>query len=74
MSQRRVYIIIQGHEPVDQEVYSSLKKVSEEIEDGLSYQALSQRLQRAKARTGKHRLRMKDKNGNPITIEIRDIS
>ena len=73
MSQRRVYIITEGHEPVRQEVHSSLRKVAKEIEEDLSYHALSQRLQRAKARTGKSIVRIKDKEGNPITVEIREI-
>lgn len=73
MSKRRVYIIREGHEPVNEEAYSSLKKVTEEIEEDLSYQALSLRLRRAKSRTGKSVVRIKDKEGNPITVEIREV-
>ena len=73
MSQRRIYIVTEGHEPVQNEAYSSLKKVSEIIQDDVSYYALSHRLQRAKARTGNSKIRMKDKDGNPITVEIIEI-
>jgi len=73
MSQKRIYIVTQGHEPVDNEAYSSMKKVSEIIQDDVSYYALSHRLQRAKLRTGKSKIFIEDKDGNPITVEIREI-
>lgn len=73
MSNRRVYIITEGHEPQKQEVYSSMKKVSAQVDEDISYHALFQRLQRAKARTGKSKVFIKDKDEKPITVEIREI-
>ena len=70
---RRVYIIRKSHEPIEEDAYSSLTKVSEELEVDLSYKALAQRLRTAKILTGKSLIRLKDENGNPITIEIKDV-
>ena len=73
MSNKHVCIIIEGDESVEQEIYSSLKKVSEQVPEDLSYDALSKRLQRANARTGRARIRLKDKDGKMITIEKKEI-
>ena len=70
---RRVYIIRQTHDPVEDNVYSSLSKVADKLEDDLSYSALAGRLHRAKDRTGKSLIRLKDKDGNPITVEIKEV-
>lgn len=70
---RRIYIIHHTHEPVEQDVLSNLTKVSEKLDVDLSYRALIARLHRAKERTGKQLIRLKDNNGKPITVEVREI-
>jgi len=70
---RRVYLIRKTHEPIEQEVLSNFSKVLDNIDLDISYFALTSRLRRAKERTGKALIRIKDENGNPITIEIREV-
>ena len=70
---RRVYIVRHTHEPAEDEIYSSLTKVSKNLEADLSYSALGERLRRAKERTGKALIRMRDEDGNPIIVEIREV-
>lgn len=70
---RRIYLIHHTHDPIDQDVVSSMSKVSDKLDLDISYRALVTRLHRAKERTGKQLIRIRDKNGNPITIEVREI-
>lgn len=70
---RRIYIIHYTHEPVEQDVMSNMKKLADKLDTDVSYRALIARLHRAKERTGKQLIRLKDNNGQPITIEVRDI-
>ena len=70
---RRVYLIHYTHEPVEQEILSNMSKVTEKLDLDVSYGALIARLHRAKERTGKQLIRLKDKQGQPITIEVREI-
>lgn len=70
---RRVYLIHYTHEPVEQDVLSNMSKVSNKLDLDISYRALIARLHRAKERTGKQLIRVKDKFGQLITIEIREI-
>lgn len=70
---RRVYIVHHTHEPVEQDILSNMSKVSESLDLDISYRALIARLHRAKERTGKQLIRLKDKEGKPITIEVREI-
>lgn len=70
---RRVYIIHHTHDLEELDLLSSMTKVSKKLDLEVSYQALISRLLRAKKRTGKKLIRLKDKEGNPITIEVRDI-
>ncbi|MEM9526012.1 MAG: hypothetical protein AAGA31_05335 [Bacteroidota bacterium] len=74
MSQkRRVYIVRKSHEPVEQQILSSMTKVSESMDLDFSYRALITRLHRAKERTGDQQIFVKDKEGNPFTIEVKEI-
>lgn len=70
---RRVYLIHYTHEPVKQDILSNMSKVTEKLDLEISYRALIARLHRAKDRTGKQLIRVKDKQGQNITIEVRDI-
>ena len=70
---RRVYMITYTHEPVEQDILSNMSKVSDKLDLDISYRALIARLHRAKERTGKQLIRVKDKHGQNITIEVRDI-
>ena len=70
---RRVYLIQYTHEPVEQDVLSNMSKVSNKLDLDISYRALIARLHRAKERTGKQLIRVKDKSGKAITIEVREI-
>ena len=70
---RRVYLIHYTHEPEEQDVLSNMSKVTKKLNLDISYGALIARLHRAKERTGKQLIRVKDKDGQAITIEIRDI-
>ncbi len=70
---RRIYLIHYTHEPVEQGVFSSMAKVSENLDLDLSYRALIGRLHRAKERTGKQLIRVRDNKGRPITIEVREV-
>ena len=72
-SKRRVYIIRHSHEAVEEETYSSLTKVSKNLNFDLSYSALGERLRRAKERTGKSLIRIRDNDNNPIIVEIREV-
>jgi len=76
MSIKRIYIITESHEIPPQEQYTNLIKLHEELQDEYdlpSLNALHKRLQRAKKRTGKSLIRLKDKSGKEVTIEIRDV-
>lgn len=74
MSQkRRVYIVRRSHEPIEQEILSSMSKITENVDLDISYRALITRLHRAKERTGKQQIFVRDKEGNPFTIEVREI-
>ncbi len=70
---RRIYIIHYTHEPVEQDILSNMSKVSESLDLDISYRALIARLHRAKERTGKQLIRLKDKKGQAITVEVREI-
>ena len=70
---RRVYLIRYSHDPLEQDALSSMSKVSDKLDLDISYRALIARLHRAKERTGKQLIRVKDNDGNPITIEVKDI-
>lgn len=70
---RRVYLIHYTHEPVEQDILSNMAKLSDRLDLDLSYRALIARLHRAKERTGKQLIRVKDRKGQAITIEIREI-
>jgi len=70
---RRVYIVRPSHEPVEQDVYSSLTKISDQLDIDLNYGALNVRLHRAEKRTGKKMVRLRDKEGQPITIEVKEV-
>ena len=70
---RRVCLVIEGHEPVNQVIYSSMKSMMEHEDIDLSYRALISRLHRAKSIKGKQSIKLKNRNGDPITIEIRPI-
>ena len=76
---RRVYIVRKTHDPIEDEVYSSLKKLVDELDTDVNYDAIVARLYRAKKRlkketgTDKQIIRMRDNSGNPITIEIKDL-
>ncbi|MCB0633836.1 MAG: hypothetical protein KDD15_29095 [Lewinella sp.] len=72
---RRVYLLRHSHDPVDQDIYSSLKYLVEQAGIDLSYRGVISRLHRAKEtrEDGKQIIRLRDKQGNPITIEIQDI-
>jgi len=72
-NKRRVYIIRHTHELPEEEFYSSLTKISKQLDLDLSYSALAERLRRAKERTGKHMIRLRDDDGNPIMVEVREI-
>jgi len=72
-SKRNVFLISYTHEPVEQDALSNLKKVSDKLDLGLSYQALRSRLYRAKLRTGKKLIRLEDNTGKKITIEIKEV-
>lgn len=50
-----------------------MSKVVERAELGISYRALITRLHRAKESTGEQRILIEDTNGNPLTIEVREI-
>lgn len=71
---RRVYLIRYSHDPIEQQdALSSMSKVSKKLDLDISYRALVARLHRAKERTGKQQIRLKDNEGNPITIEVKEI-
>ncbi len=72
-SKRRVYIIRESHEVPEDRIFSSLTKARKNLNADLSYSALSERLRRAKERTGKSLIRLKDKDGKAIMIEIREV-
>ncbi len=72
-SKRRVYVIRHSHEAVKEETYSSLTKVSKNLNFDLSYSALGERLRRAKERTGSSLIRIRDNDNNPIIVEIREV-
>ena len=76
MATKRVYIITESKEIPPQKYYSNLSKLSEEAPEEYdlpSYDALYKRLKRAKERTGKALIRLKDNAGKAITIEVRDL-
>ena len=72
---RRVYLLRHSHDPVDQDAYSSLKYLVEEADLDLSYRGVISRLHRAKEtrEDRKQLIRLRDKKGNPITIEVQDV-
>ena len=70
---RRVYIITKSHDVPEQDVYSSMSKVADNLDADISYRALIARLHRAKNLKGEQRIRLKDNNGENITIEVREI-
>jgi len=76
MAKKRIYIITESHEVPPQRLFTNLRMLTEEAGDDYdlpSYSALYKRLERTRNRTGKSILRLKDKDGNPITVEIREI-
>lgn len=74
MAERRIYIITEGQELPPQRTFSNLKKLVEESEYDLpSLEALHKRIQRARKRTGKSIIRLKDDQGNPLIIEVKDL-
>ena len=72
MATKRIYIITEGHDVPPQEFFLSIKKLAdaEGEELDLSYGAMKQRLQRAKKRTGKSVIKVKDKKGQKFTISV----
>ena len=58
---RRVYLIRYTHETVKQETLSNMKKVKEILDTDIPYSTLVTKLNRAKERTGKQLIRLKDK-------------
>ena len=70
---RRVYIITHSHDVPEQEVYSSMSKVADNLDTDISYRALIGRLHRAKNLKGEQRIRLKNNSGENITIEVREI-
>jgi ABC-type phosphate transport system auxiliary subunit len=70
---RRVYIVRQSHDQVDQKILSSMAKITEAADIDLSYRALVTRLHRVKEQTGEQRILLHDVDGNPITIEVVEI-
>ena len=70
---RRVYIIHRSSELPEQEILSNMDKIKENANVELTKEGLITRLHRAKLRTGKQLIRLKDKEGNPIIIEVRDV-
>ena len=76
MATERVYIITKHEEPPPQEVFSNLEKLVDSLKDEYdipSYDALRQRLYRARKRTGKGILRLKAKDGTFLVIEIKGV-
>jgi len=76
MATKRVYIITESKDIPPQKFFSNLTKLTDEASDEYdlpSYDALYKRLARARDRTGRAMIRMKDKNGKTITIEVRDL-
>jgi len=70
---RRVYIIRHTDTPPDDEMYSSLTKVSKNLKADLSYNALAERLRKARLHKGKSLIHLKDECGNPIIVEVREL-
>lgn len=70
---RRVYIIHRSHEVTEQDILSNMDKIKEKANVELTKEGLITRLHRAKLRTGKQIIRLKDKDDNPITIEVREV-
>jgi hypothetical protein len=73
MSTKRVYIVHHSHEPVESDCYSSLLKLANELNLNLSYKGLASKISRAEKRTNKKMIRIKDVEGNRITVEIQEI-
>lgn len=70
---RRVYLVRYTHDPIEQDVFSNMSKISKTLDLDISYNALIARLHRAKKRTGRRLIRLRDKQGQPITLEVRDM-
>ena len=77
MADRRVYLITEGHDTNPKRAFSGLKKLVAELSEDYdlpSYNAVMQRLYRAKKRTGQARIVVTSKDGNrKYTIEVKDI-
>lgn len=76
MATERVYTIIKQKEAPPMRVFSNLQKLVEELskEHELpSYTAIQKRLYRARKRTGKAAIRIKNEDGSFLLIEVKDL-